>query len=72
MPSFENDIKPLFRDLDRKQMEWAFDLWKYEDVKERADEILERLEGGDMPCDAPWPEERVSLFRDWVEEGMAS
>ena len=70
MASFEEDIKPLFREFDREQMEFAFDLWRYEDVKEHAPDILERLEDGDMPCDDPWPEERIETFRSWIDEGM--
>jgi hypothetical protein len=68
--SFENDIRPLFRDKDRQRMEWAFDLWRYQDVKENAPQILERLEDGDMPCDGGWPEEQVTLFRRWMDAGM--
>jgi hypothetical protein len=67
---FEQDIKPLFRELDRDEMEWAFDLWSYEDVKEHAQDILERLRAGEMPCDGPWPAERVEMFEEWMEEGM--
>lgn len=70
-PGFEDDIKPLFRDMDRARMEWAFDLWRYEDVRDNAPAILERLEDGDMPCDEEWPEEQVELFRRWVNGGMA-
>jgi hypothetical protein len=70
MPSFQTDIRPLFREYDRENMDYSFDLWEYDDVKENADDILDRLEEGDMPCDAPWPEERITLFRQWVEEGM--
>jgi len=68
---FEDDIRPLFREKDHSQMEWAFDLWSYEDVKENADGILERLEDGDMPCDGEWPEDQIALFRRWTQEGMA-
>jgi hypothetical protein len=67
--SFEQDIKPLFREFDREEMEWALDLWSYEDVRENAERILERLTDGEMPCDAPWPEEKIALFRSWVESG---
>jgi hypothetical protein len=67
--SYESDIRPLFRDKDRERMEFAFDLWSYEDVKENADAILERLSEGDMPCDGPWPDEQVELFRRWVGAG---
>jgi hypothetical protein len=69
-PSFENDIKPLFREKDRQRMEWAFDLWNHEDVKDNADRILERLEQGDMPCDGAWSEDRIQVFRDWMAAGM--
>jgi hypothetical protein len=67
---FESDIKPLFRESDQKRMEFAFDLWSYEDVKDNADAILERLEEGDMPCDGAWPDEQVARFRSWVQGGM--
>jgi hypothetical protein len=70
--SFEKDIRPLFRDKDRVRMEWVFDLWRYEDVKENAAAILERLEVGDMPCDESWPPERIDQFRRWMNEGMAA
>ena len=70
-PGFEGDIKPLFRETDRARMEWAFDLWRYEDVRDNAPAILERLEDGDMPCDEEWPEDQVQLFRRWVDGGMA-
>jgi hypothetical protein len=66
---FEQDIKPLFREEDRSSMEWAFDLWSYEDVSEHADAILEKLQEGAMPCDGAWPAERVALFGRWVQAG---
>ena len=67
--SFECDIRPLFRESDRDAMEAWFDLWAWEDVRDNAAEILERLEDGSMPCDDPWPEERITLFRRWLEAG---
>ncbi len=51
-------------------MQWAFDLWSYEDVKQNAPHILERLEDGDMPCDGAWPDEQIETFRRWVNSGM--
>jgi hypothetical protein len=68
--SFERDIRPLFREKDRQRMEWAFDLWRYEDVRDNATHILERLEAGDMPCDGAWDEDRIRRFRSWVDQGM--
>ena len=69
MSSFETDIKPLFRELDRDSMQSHFDLWDHEDVSDHADAILERLRDGSMPCDGAWPEDRVELFERWVENG---
>ena len=60
----------MFREYDRTEMEWAFDLWSHEDVKQNAEAILERLEAGDMPCDGSWSEEEIETFRAWMREGM--
>lgn len=68
--SFEADIRPLFRPDDANAMSWAFDLNSYEDVKENAEAIYERLEEGSMPCDEPWPDEQVQRFKAWIDEGM--
>lgn len=67
--SFETDIRPLFRESDRESMDFIFDLWSYDDVKENAALILERLTDGTMPCDQPWDEARINRFRDWVDAG---
>jgi CDGSH-type Zn-finger protein/truncated hemoglobin YjbI len=69
--SFDQHIKGLFRERDRKSMQFAFDLWSYEDVARHADAILARLEDGSMPCDGAWPPERVAVFRRWTKTGMA-
>jgi hypothetical protein len=50
--------------------EYGLDLSSYGDVKARAEEIYARLEDGSMPCDEPWPEERLALFKRWMEEGI--
>ncbi|HEY2372171.1 MAG TPA: hypothetical protein VGH82_06450 [Gaiellaceae bacterium] len=67
--SFDQDIKPLFRERDRGAMTFMFDLWSYDDVSENADQILAALRDGVMPCDGAWPSERVELFQRWVESG---
>jgi hypothetical protein len=69
MVTFEANVRPLFRRDDADAMSWAFDLRSYEDVRANAEGIYERLEDGSMPCDEPWPEERVQLFRDWIDAG---
>lgn len=70
--SFEQDVKPLFRERDRGTMlnVASFDLWERSDVADNAQAILKRLEDGSMPCDGAWPADRVVLFRRWVEAGM--
>jgi hypothetical protein len=68
--SFEHHIKPLFRSEDYESMAWAFDLSSYDEVKDHATAILERLREGSMPCDGEWPEEQVERFQQWTETGM--
>jgi hypothetical protein len=70
-PSFAADIRPLFRADDREAMEFAFDLFSFEDVRDNAAGILERLEDGSMPCDDTWPDEQIELFRTWIDAGLA-
>jgi hypothetical protein len=69
--SFEQDVRPLFRERDRGAMLSVanFDLWKRDDVAEHSQDILGRLEDGSMPCDQAWPEEQIAVFRRWVEAG---
>jgi hypothetical protein len=71
MPSFARDIRPLFRDKDIEEMQFAFDMSKYDDVKNNAAAIHERLADGSMPCDGPWSEDRIALFHQWIDEGYS-
>ena len=70
--SFAEDIAPLFREKDVDEMKdiSGFDLSDYEDVRKRAEGIHARLADGSMPCDGPWPEEKVSRFKHWMDQGM--
>ena len=63
-------IRALFRPRDVAEMSFVFDLSSYDDVRERAEDILDRLEDGSMPCDQPWPHEDIRRFRAWIEAGM--
>jgi hypothetical protein len=69
MASFEQDIKPLFRDKDVAAMRWMFDLHDHQDVTQHADDILETVENGSMPCDAPWAPDQVATLKGWVDAG---
>jgi hypothetical protein len=52
-------------------MAFVFDLAAYDDVREYAGEILDRLEDETMPCDGAWERDRVDRFREWIDGGMA-
>jgi hypothetical protein len=66
---YERDIRPLFREKDVSSMSKAFDLASYNDVRANADKILAKVADGSMPCDGAWPQDRVELFRGWVDAG---
>lgn len=68
-PSFD-EIRALFRPMDAESMAFAFDLSSYDDVREYAEDIYDRVAEGSMPCDGPWPDERVRRFREWIDAGM--
>ena len=49
---------------------YGLDLSSYQEVKARASEIYGRLADGGMPCDEPWPPERLGLFKLLIDEGL--
>jgi truncated hemoglobin YjbI len=63
---FDDHIRPLFRQMDRNSMLFAFDLWKEADVASHRQQILARLRAGSMPCDGAWPDEKIALFERWA------
>ncbi len=67
--TFATDIRPLFRERDRDAMRGAFDLWHFEEVVSNATAIAAKLRDGTMPCDGPWPDDRVELFDRWLAQG---
>ncbi len=71
--SFAKDIRPLFRDTpDVDSMkEYGLDLSSYAEVKAQAENIYARLLDGSMPCDGAWPQDRLALFKRWMDAGMA-
>ncbi len=71
--SFAKEIRPLFRDTpDVDTMkEYGLDLSSYADVKAQAQNIYARLLDESMPCDKPWPQDRIAFFKRWMDEGMA-
>jgi hypothetical protein len=77
-PVFQLHILPLFRATDREHMlleKESMDLWDYDQVVQRADQILDRLkdQGPLMPpldSGGPWPDEWVQLFQRWKDTGF--
>jgi hypothetical protein len=69
--SFEKHVRGLFRQQDQRSMKFAFDLWAYDDVKQNAHAILERLQNGTMPCDGAWSQKKIDAFNRWVTTGMS-
>jgi hypothetical protein len=69
-PSFERDIRPLFRERDVLDMQFILNLSSYDEVREEAELIYERIADGTMPCDSTWPPERLELLRAWIDDGM--
>ena len=71
--SFAQDIRPLFRDNDIDSMKdyGNFDLSQVGDVRANAANIYQRLMDKDMPCDQPWSDEQIALFKQWMDSGMA-
>ncbi len=67
--SFEQHIKPLFRERDRQSMKWAFDLWSHDDVARHSEAILGKLRDGTMPCDGAWSDEQIAIFQHWIDAG---
>src|SRR5262245_4642172 len=69
---YEIHIRPLVRLIDRDNMAWRMDLWNYDQVRENAAVIVERLQA-DMPPTAyggQWPAEWIALFQRWIAEGF--
>ncbi len=71
--SYATDIRPMFREMPdvASMKEFGLDLSSYEQVKENAARIYMVLEDGSMPCDGPWPMNKVAQFKQWMDEGMA-
>ena len=76
MTSFKKDIRPLFRDVDVQHMQdLGLDLSDYKQVKNAANNILDRVSSTDdtvrmpPPPDSPWTQGQLDLFRNWVNDG---
>jgi hypothetical protein len=70
--SFATDIRPLFRDEDvgcMTSMGVPLDDAAWMCVPANAQLVYGAVANGSMPPDDPWPEDRVSLFKEWMDAG---
>jgi hypothetical protein len=75
--SFQNEIRPLFTELDIRAMSKAFNLADYEEVKAHATAIYDRIRGIGGPVmppppprgEGPWSQDRIELFARWMADG---
>jgi hypothetical protein len=70
--SFAADIRPLFRYEDIEcmtPMGVALDDPAWMCVSANAQSVYDVVADGSMPPGEPWPEERVSLFKKWMDAG---
>jgi hypothetical protein len=79
---FELHIRPLMRIIDRDHMmsigSRSINLFDYQQVRDHAQKILDRVQGnppgtGDMPPSSSggaWPAEWIALFERWMTEGF--
>jgi hypothetical protein len=70
--SFVTDIRPLFRKGDIQCMEPAgvkLDDPTWMCIPANARNVYDQVAAGAMPPDVPWPPDRISLFKKWMDEG---
>ena len=77
--SFRLHIRPMFRDIDVQHMGnlgpfGSIDLNDHAAVAGKSQLILDRLKDDLDPMppaadDGPWPQEWISLFERWIDEG---
>ena len=76
--SFQTDIRPLFTQRDIEGMRKGFNLESYDEVKNHAAAIYDRIRGiggALMPPppprgEGPWPRSRIELFAKWMADGL--
>lgn len=68
-PTWEDDIKEMFTEIDIDHMSFMFDLSSYEEVKANAEVIHDSVSHGRMPPGDPWPQSQVDTFKAWMDAG---
>ena len=75
--SFESDILPLFTKMAVDHMEGlGIELSSYDFMKQpdNAQSVYDQVTSGSMPPpdsgEEPWSDEKVKLFKDWMDGGF--
>jgi hypothetical protein len=71
--SFATDIRPLFREDDiecMKPMGVELDNPAWMRVPANAQSVYGAVADGSMPPGEPWSEDRVALFKKWMDAGF--
>jgi hypothetical protein len=71
--SFQNDIRPMFTDMDVDHMKKAMDLSNRDSVFSHADAIYKSVMRGHMPPPSSgeprWTADMCAAFKSWQEQG---
>ena len=70
--SFSANIRPCFREGDIECMARAgvkLDDPAWMCVPANAQNVYDQVASGHMPPDAPWPPDRIALFKKWMDAG---
>ena len=70
-PSFAADIAPLWRRTTSSRCSSPSTCASYEDVREHAEDIWERLDDGSMPCDEEGFAGAGRAVSAWIDGGTA-
>jgi hypothetical protein len=75
VPSFERDIRPLFRSVDIDHMSGMgihLDQYSYMSVPDNAQQVYDAISAKQMPPPsegASWSDDKVRLLQDWIAGG---
>jgi len=73
--SYSSDIRPLFRASDIACMATKgvkLDNFAWLSDPGHAQKVYAKLQSGAMPPDGAWSQDKLSLFKDWIDDGHLS
>ena len=71
IPTYTQDIQKFFRFKDINSMRpRGVELGSYEGLKANANKIYKAVSTKHMPCDGPWDDYKIMIFKRWIDVGM--